>query len=420
MYKYMAISCILISTILVSCSLISTEIATVSPSPYVDQVPSISKLELFDEIFEAIIEGYIYEDFDGSGWEITAEQFRDTILSGKSDEDFYSGLIALVDSLPDVGSNFQTREERIASELEASSSYEGIGAFVAFREHPTPRIILLSVMEGSPAEEAGLQAHDAIYFIDGEPILAEQGLGVVERIRGPEGTNVVIKIASPGGDLKEVTVTRGRQVASDIVKGGVLTSGDGYLLVPVMADEGLPETLIGILQMQEEREITAGLIIDFRIAHTGSNWPLEELLAMFADGEVGSFYNRFERNTVSIEGQDISGSQSIPLTILIGPDTSGSPEILAGALQTTGRAILIGMQTKGQVFGYQRIRLPDGSQLTFASSSFETIQGDDLGKSGLSPDILVGADWDQVSEAYDPMILAAISILGTIPESQIN
>ncbi len=369
------------------------------------------KVEIFDSLYETIQTGYVYEDYGGVDWEGQAQRLRDQLAGGMSDEAFYDALAELVARLPDRASSFQTREQRIAAELETTAVYEGIGAFVAVRSEPVPRIILLSVIEGSPAQEAGLQAHDSIYAIDGVPVRAEEGLEAVQRVRGPEESRVLLQVASPGEVRREVTVTRRRLTATDSAKWRTLRSGAAHLLVPVVADGSLVDGVGAVLQELEAQGDSPGLILDLRIAHSTPEWPLLELLTLLTDGAMGTYYNRSARSPLVVEGQDFSNSQSVPLAILVGPDTQGLPEVFAASLQTAARATVLGLPTPGMVLGYDRTVLQDGSQLVYATSSFLTVAGLDLSQVGVRPDIQLDFDWDQVTPAVDPVLDAAESLL---------
>src|SRR5574342_295483 len=101
---------------------------------------------------------------------------------------------------------WQSRADRIQADLEASSSFQGIGAVIAFKEERVPHVVLLSVIKGSPAEQAGLRAHDSILSIDGEPVRLEEGISVVERVRGPAGSSVTLEVQTPGRPKRTVTV----------------------------------------------------------------------------------------------------------------------------------------------------------------------------------------------------------------------
>lgn len=289
--------------------------------------------------------------------------------------------------------------------------YEGIGAFVAVRGDPDPRMLLLSVIQGSPAEQAGLKAHDAVYAVDGVRITAEEGMEIVDRVRGPAGTEVLLEVASPAGERREVRVRRGQVTAADSVRGGLLTTGVAYVLAPVVADMTMVESLAGLLVSAEEEQPLSGLVLDLRIASSGGQWPLAEMLTLFGSGDMGHFASRDGQQPIQITGAELANSQTVPLVILIGPDTSGSPEILAAALQARGRASLVGQPSSGSILSYRRATLSDGSQLTFAESSYFTPAGQDLSRTGLIPDLLVDADWDQVEPGSDLVITRALQLL---------
>jgi carboxyl-terminal processing protease len=367
---------------------------------------------VLQEIQELVGQEYIYPEFAGAEWQAQADLLARRIEGGLSTTDFEQALGALVGILPAETASFATRAERVSDEFSSTPIYEGIGAFVSIRTEPTPRILLLSVMQGSPAEAAGLQAHDAVVAVDGEPVRAEEGFAAVERVRGPAGSEVVLQVVSPTGEPRQVTVQRGQLTAQDFVRGGALSPGIFYLLVPVAADSTLLNATVQLLETAaEEGDPARGLILDLRIAGSSGGWPLSEMLALLSDGEMGAYVDREQRTPMAIPGEDIANSQSIPIAILIGPDTSGVPELFAAALRSQGRARLVGLPTPGNVLTFQRRILPDGSVLTFAESSFVTPSGEDLGLAGLSPDLLVEEDWDQVTPADDPVLSKALELL---------
>jgi C-terminal processing protease CtpA/Prc len=85
--------------------------------------------------------------------------------------------------------------------------------------------------------------------------------------------------------------------------------------------------------------------------------------------------------------------------------------MFAAALQAQGRARLVGLPTPGNVLTFEQQILADGSTLSFAQSSFVTPLGEDLGLVGLSPDLFVEDDWDQVSPTDDPVLSQAVDLL---------
>ncbi len=405
-----ALSLFILSLGLFACS---SDGGVLPTSTVIEAEPDIqaSQLRILEEIDQIIREGYLFEDYEGFDWDGGVEELRSLTNHGMNQERFTTALDTLIGGLPEGTVFYMTREERIAAEIENTTIYTGIGTFVSFRAEPEPRVILLSVIDGSPAQSAGLQSHDAIYTIDGELVRAEEGLAVVDRIRGPEGSDVVLEVASPGELRREVVVTRGRLTAIDRFYTGKFPSGVSYILSPVMADSTLSDAILEDLQDLEAQAQAPGIILDLRIAHATAEWPLMALLTLFSDGDHGALYNREGQTPLTVEGKDFFNSQSIPLVILIGPDTNGPSEVFAAALQVNGRATLVGLPTPGRILGFDVRRLSDGSQLTYAASSFVTSDGQDLAWSGVSPDVLINDDWDQVSTEVDPVIETALQIL---------
>lgn len=374
---------------------------------------SALQLSVLEEIREAVEEDFVYPDLGGADWESEVALVRHRIEAGLTQLEFASAVDELVAALPEGTASYLSRAQRVEAEFQSGTLYEGIGAFVSLRTEPQPRILLLSVISGSPAEEAGLRAHDAVYKVDGFSVTEEEGLSIVARVRGPAGTEVLLEVSSPGEDPREVMVRRDRVTAADTLKGDLVPPGMLYVLVPVaVADNTLAETMAGLLQVSEQQaEPVQGLVLDLRIAGSSSSWPLTEMLSLFGNGSMGRFVTRVGEQPLIIPAAGISNSQTIPLAILVGPDTSGAPEVFAAALQAVGRAALVGLPTGGHALGFRQQTLSDGSMLTFAESSYISPQGRDLGITGLTPDLQIQADWDEVTPESDPVLQSAIDLL---------
>jgi carboxyl-terminal processing protease len=185
------------------------------------------------------------------------------------------------------------------------------------------------------------------------------------------------------------------------------------MLFPPVGYSTLMDDVSQNLQTFSENQTLDGLILDLRIAGSSRPWPFQELFMMFHDGPVGEFYNREAKELLRIEGQDAFGSQSIPLVILVGPNTEGFPEILAGSLQMHERATVVGMTTPGSIETTTPFYLPDGSRIFVETTSFVLPNGDEIGNSGVQPDVQLDADWDEILPDADPVLDAALDALGS-------
>ncbi|MBI3361986.1 MAG: PDZ domain-containing protein [Chloroflexi bacterium] len=373
------------------------------------------QLRVLDALWSAIDDQYVYKDFNGVDWKAAHDETRAKIESGLTDDEFVKAVRAMTGKLPAGTVQWQTREERIAGQTSNTQTYEGIGAFVSVRGAPKPHVILLSVMKDSPAAKAGLSAHDSIYAIDGVAVKAEEGLDVIQRVRGPAGTMVKLTVQSPGGSSRDVDVKRGQLTAGAELLGGTVTGTHiAYFLIPTQPPDKMADNLVAALQSMKQAGTIAGIILDLRIARTGAQWPLAEFLTLFGNGKLGNTYTREGEQPLDITGKDFFGSQAVPLVLLVGPDTEGAPEMLAGALQDISRAKVVGLPTLGEVEGTSETALPDGSRVFVASSSFVTAKGRDLGLKGVEPDEVVKSDWDEVSDTNDPVLDKAVEVVRKI------
>ncbi|HSO27871.1 MAG TPA: S41 family peptidase, partial [Anaerolineales bacterium] len=153
-----------------------------------------------------------------------------------------------------------------------------------------------------------------------------------------------------------------------------------------------------------------GLILDNRHNAGGANTVLEGVLSYFTQGLVGYFVNRWEERPLYIEAVDVNGSQHLPLVVLIGEDTASFGEVFAGILQDLERATLIGVPTMANVETLYVYDFVDGSSAWIAHDTFRPVNSNpDWETTGVIPDITVPSEWDQITQATDPAINAALS-----------
>jgi len=375
---------------------------TPTPAPTPTAVAAAQQLQVFEAIVEAVRERYIYEDFGGVDWEAVEQTYRTQVAAGLSDEAFIQLMEALLAELPRGTAFYTSRAERIELETTDTSTYKGIGVFYGTRAEGEPRVVILQVIPGSPAELGGLKAHDAIYAIDGQPLTAEELDTISTRIRGPEGTTVTLTVQTPGQARRTVTLERGNISPSDSLR---MTVEDGvlYVRVPVTANEAMAQQIAQ--QLEESAGDLEGIVLDLRVSGSSAGWPFGEMMTMFGTGDFGEFYTRTETQPIGVEGVDVGGSQTLPLVLLIGPDTRGSAEIFAAILQNIGRAKLVGLPTPGEFEGLEDIALPDGSRLSLATSSFRLPDGTDPAILGVQPDVSVDADWDTFATSAEDEVL---------------
>lgn len=402
----------LLLALLVACGGSEEEAKPITPSISPDSVAL--QVRTFDALWTEVSENYVYDDLHGIDWDGVKETYEGQVASADN-ETFIELMNEVVGLLPNDAITYQTRAERIEAAITASdtSTYEGIGAFVSVREGDDPRVVILSVMPGSPAEAAGIRDHDSVIAIDGEPLAPDEGNAAINRVRGPAGTDVVLTVRSPFESPRDVTVSRGRvdRTVFNHLEVEIIDGNIGYFAFPPANYDTLFEDLQQGLQLTFNDESVSALILDLRPFRVSDFDFLQAMMILFGNGNMGEFYSREDAQPFIVEGRNLFGSQFIPLVILVGNDTISFAEVFAAAMQGVDRATIIGSTTPGVVETPRSIFLPNGDQIFMTTATYRTVDGHDIGLDGLVPDIIVDDDWDEVTADVDPVLETAVEWL---------
>ncbi len=388
---------------------------TLSPTPTVLVTPSALQAKVFEELWTAVNKNYLYRDFNGLDWNAIHTQYAQQISAGMTDQAFYQAMHELIDKLNDNHSSFFSPSEakEIDAQYTGEYNYVGIGV-LAMAVPERQRATLALVFPGSPAEEAGLQMHDNILTIDGQPALL-QGKFQRNLILGPEGTTVELTVQTPGQEPRQVLVTRRRIDSQLPVPHSVMTSPDGlrigYVYLPTFNDEKIDPLFQKALEEMTTSAPLDGLILDNRQNGGGSSTVVEPMLSYFTNGVLGYFVDRNGRSQLSVAGKDIYGSQKIPLVVLVGKGTASFGEIFSGILKDVSRAYIIGEKTEGNVEILSIFNFTDGSRAWIAQMTFRPVHHPDQVWEGIgiTPDLTVISNWDEVTSENDPVIQAALA-----------
>jgi C-terminal peptidase prc len=372
-------------------------------------------LDVFEELWQTVNEEYLYPDFNGLDWNGVHVDYRQRIEAGLSNAGFYDAMANMIISLGDDHSQFLTPEQKAASEAEYAGqmNYVGIGALVlAVPERQ--RAVILVVFPGSPAEEAGLQMHDSILTVDGQPILDADGF-LIMSLLGSEGTTVSVTAQTPGEAPRTIQITRRRITGSVPVPSTVLTTSSGkrvgYILVPTFMDSTVDDQVGTALEVMNAEGSLDGLILDNRVNQGGFETVLIGTLRYFLTGVAGNFINRQSESALDLGiGKEINGSFTVPMVVMVGPNTASFGEISSGILQDAGRAYVIGETTEGNVellLGYD---FADGSRAWIAHDTFHPLNHPEANweQTGIVPDLSVPAAWDLYTLDTDPAVRAAL------------
>jgi carboxyl-terminal processing protease len=225
------------------------------------------------------------------------------------------------------------------------------------------------VFEGGPADRAGVRPGDLIEAIDG---VSTEGLDLrkaVERLRGPEGTEVVVRVLRPGpGDVRTLTMTRGRLPRQTVT--GIRRRTDGAWDVRLDVPEPIGFLKIGEISGSTPRELRQmarqleaegirALILDLRMVSQAGFHPTVLLADGLLDGGAIGRVRTAAAVTPYVAEPDAL-FRDWPLAVLVDGSTSGAAEWLVAALQDNHRAVIVGTRTPGAADVLSTVPLPGG------------------------------------------------------------
>lgn len=331
-----------------------------------------------------------------------------------TEEDYQTAIYrALLDACNDPYSCYYTPEEYEALQESSSGIYCGIGCLVS-QSAQTMLISVVKPFAGSPAEASGIKAGDIIYKVDGEDVTGQDINLVVSKLKGVEGTDVVITVYREGeSDYLDFNVTR------------------AYIEVETVEYEKLTENghKLGLITVTEFEEVTTeqfqaamdelkawgmeGLIVDLRDNPGGLldtvTAMLDPLLPKGLTVYMQDKYGNREEYESDAEAYDI------PMAVLINGNSASASEIFAGAVQDYKVATLVGTQSYGKGIVQSVIPLADGSAVKMTIADYYTPLGRNIHGVGIAPDVVVelpeGMSAADVEREDDTQLAAAIDIL---------
>ena len=340
--------------------------------------------------------------------DIQANYYEDVDVDAMK-EGLYQGLFNALDQY----SQYFTKEEY--DELmksDVSGSYSGIGATLN-QNSDTKQVTVVSVQDGSPAQEAGIQAGDVIVKADDYTAADMELSEFVSHLKGEEGTKVTVQIyRSSDHSYKDLTLTR-KSLEIKTVDSQMLENNVGYIRITefVQTTTGQFETALDDLKVQG----MTSLIVDLRSNPGGLVSSVTDILQnIIPKGMIVYTEDKYNnRNEYQSTGEK---QLDMPLVVLVNENSASASEIFAGAVKDRQCGTLIGTTTfgKGIVQGIQN--LSDGSGAKMTTSRYYTPNGVCIQGKGIEPDItleyqFLGNDDQAYSYSLDNQIQKALEVL---------
>ncbi len=324
------------------------------------------QLQIFSDVLDIVQENYVHE---------------------VEDEELVEGAISGMLKTLDPHSSYLNPDAYKELQVETKGSFGGIGIEITIRDG---MLTVVSPLEGTPADDLGIQAGDRILRVDGEPTKEMTLMEAVKKMRGPKGTKVVLTIMREGFvKPKEFVVTRAT-VSIKSVRAKALETGYGYLRLSQFQSTTLRDLRQALTKMEQENQPMKGLILDLRNNPGGlldqavkvSDEFLNEGLIVYTGGRLKSQDMRFEAH-------GNNKSHPYPIVVLVNEGSASAAEIVAGALQDHKRAVVLGVKTFGKGSVQTVMPLRNGAALRLTTAVYYTPSGRSIQAKGIEPDIVV-------------------------------
>lgn len=319
---------------------------------------------------------------------------------------------AMVEAVGDRWSYYVPASDMEELMVSMENSYVGIGVTIGGpQEEGLFRVE--AVVEGGPADQAGMRVDDIVLKVDGESV---DGLTVEElaaRVKGVAGTQVLVTVRRQGGEV-DLTITR-NPVNLVVAKGNLINGCIGYVRIENFVSRSAEETIAVI-----EELIAQGadrLLFDVRFNSGGYEHELVEILDYLLP--EGNLISNADKEGKEENYFSDARCLKLPMVVLINEDSYSAAELFAADLHEYGAAKTVGSNTVGKGFYQNLLELRDGSAVNLSVGRYYTSKGENLEGIGLTPDVKVDMNdedyarlyYGQLPQQEDVQLQAAVKLL---------
>ncbi|MEN8135211.1 MAG: S41 family peptidase [Thermodesulfobacteriota bacterium] len=270
--------------------------------------------------------------------------------------------------------------------METKGSFTGIGIEITIRDST---LTVVSPIEGTPGDRAGLKAGDKIVKIENELTKDMTLMEAVKKMRGPKGTTVNISVYREGWtELKEHTIIRD-VIPLLSVRSKVLEPGYVYIRISNFQSKTTRDFKKALKELSSKGRIS-GLIIDLRSNPGGLLAQSVKIADIFIDeGVLVSTKGRIKEQNTTYNARSSSKKYDFPMVVMVNEGSASASEIVAGALQDHKKALIVGTPTFGKGSVQTIIPMSNGAGLRLTTARYYTPNGGSIQAKGIEPDIII-------------------------------
>ena len=300
----------------------------------------------------------------------------------------HGAMRGMLNAWKDPYTRFLDPEQLEEEKTSLEGSFGGLGINIASRDG---KILVISPIEGTPADRAGLRPMDEIVRVNNDIVIGWELDKVVKQLRGEPGTEVTIGIRrSNTTKLLDFKIVRDI-IKIETVNSKMLKDKIGYIRLRQFIKTSAPDVGKAVIKLKNEGAV--GLILDLRNNGGGLLDAARDICDLFIDGGL----------VVSTKGRVDSANEEfyanegvltrLPLVVLINEGSASASEIVSGALRDRNGTLLVGAKSFGKGSVQVLFNLSDGSGMFVTTARYFTPNGVKIDHVGLSPDIFVKSVW---------------------------
>jgi carboxyl-terminal processing protease len=321
-------------------------------------------------------------------WKDIQDNFVQTSTSTESvdnQQKVWGAIAGLTASLGDPYTVFFPPSDAAVFESEISGNFEGVGMEVGIRDDG---LTVIAPLKGTPAEKAGVKAGDKIVKIDGKVTAALSADEAIKLIRGQKGTTVTLTVIRDGGEPQDIKVVR------DVIDIPTIKTEtkDGVFIISLYNFSATSPNLFRQALREFADHPTDKLIIDLRGNPGGYLEAALDMASWFLPAGkpvvIQDFSSSKDQEIYRSKGYDIFGD-NIKVAVLIDRGSASASEILAGALSSYKKAILVGEKSFGKGSVQEVFKITPDTALKVTIARWLTPDGISISQNGLTPDVPV-------------------------------
>jgi carboxyl-terminal processing protease len=314
-----------------------------------------------------------------------------------TDEEIESGIYSgLFDSL-DRHSKYYTKEDFDMLITSLEGNYVGIGVYI-MEEDGYLRVT--KPIEDGPASRAGIKQDDVIIGVDGENIKEMSDYEAISKIKGIEGTTVIIRIKRPGvANPMDFEIVREKIIIKNVEIEKI--DNIGYMKIAGFNKDVSEDVKLGLIKLLSYK--VDGIVIDLRDNPGGLLSEVVEIADYFLPRgrEICTIDYKSQEDDVYYSESD---GVEIPTAVIINNNSASASEILAGSLQQNGAAVIVGETSYGKGTVQEVINLYKGDGFKLTIAEYKVANDTAINKIGVIPDIKVVNEEKSKVESYNNLV----------------